>query len=762
MTTRLWRLLSALVFTTALLPMAAAIADPQLRPGDRFSGFGDNGEVSVPMHAVGSIARAVVVAPGTTDSAYAVGSSDGDLLVTRFDPRVTVGTSRYYVSWRHFLRFPVAVEGRAAALTGDGSLLAGADGEGGFAFARYGGTGTIDQSFGSRGQVTTPLGASARLAGIYLRPDGSFLAGGTVDGQPVLVGYRADGQLNASFGSGGVNRLPGGPLELRAMGGDSGGNVALAGTSDGNLVVVRVDAAGQIDATFGDHGFARSDLGGDDILNSVAIDGAGRVVAGGVTARASGRQAVVWRLTASGQPDANFGAGGAIVTALRDGDGAVEALTLLADDRILVVGEAGGDIVAARFLTNGAPDGGFVDGSADWVARNHLPGGVAEGVALDAEGYAVFVGELAAGNDGRTREYGFGVFFPNGFQGRMAPDPLRYSSISSLATYPDGRILAAGSDWNATDFGISRFRADGAVDTSFGRTGRLNTDIGPQDRFRKVFALPDGGALAAGRADTRIAAVRYRPDGSLDPSFGDNGVVLIPIPGPIYGGSSGVARDDHGRLLLAWSYGDVHADKLVIFRILADGSLDPSFGTAGRVITAFDGGIGVSNMATVLDDRLLILARTSEAPSIRVLRYREDGTPDSSFGIAGESAVPDAAGRVYALEPMSGGAYLLADGFRLSRYDDHGRLDPSFGQSGVTEPIDFPPETGDHTEAVGDIVVADDGSIIAVGQADLAPVIVRYGHNGAVDRAFGSSGILREERPSQAFSAVLVLSDGSI
>ena len=115
-----------------------------------------------------------------------------------------------------------------------------------------------------------------------------------------------------------------------------------------------------------------------------------------------------------------------------------------------------------------------------------------------------------------------------------------------VAIQPDGKIVAAGySDAGGNrDFALVRYNADGSLDTTFGGGGKVLTDFGAasDDDAVRVALQPDGKIVVAGYSERPrhcdFALVRYNADGSLDPSFGAGGKVLTDL---------GDSSDDDGR-----------------------------------------------------------------------------------------------------------------------------------------------------------------------------------------------------------------------
>jgi len=141
------------------------------------------------------------------------------------------------------------------------------------------------------------------------------------------------------------------------------------------------------------------------------------------------------------------------------------------------------------------------------------------------------------------------------------------------------------------DFALARFKPNGSVDTSFGVGGRLFTDLGGFDVPLGVVRQPDDKLLVVGisrpsisGSSQAVAMVRYNPDSSLDSSFGAGGKVLTSPGGRSYA-VSGPTLQANGDIVLGGTsrvgVGDAVA---TLVRFLANGSVDLSFGASGVVL----------------------------------------------------------------------------------------------------------------------------------------------------------------------------------
>jgi uncharacterized delta-60 repeat protein len=216
---------------------------------------------------------------------------------------------------------------------------------------------------------------------------------------------------------------------------------------------------------------------------------------------------------------------------------------------------------------------------------------------------------------------------------------------------------------------------------------------------------PDGKIVASGMSEDRLnpdgsqnyEVARYNADGSLDSSFGTGGRVTIDVRGTL--DSPGVlASLNAGDFVVAGQSAETTSitspTDVSAVRLKSDGSLDTSFADAGKFVSAFGGPVA-----------------------------------QAAFAVAG-----DGSGR-----PVLAGVY-GAD-FLLLRLLSSGP-DPTFGDGGVVT-TDFAGRA-DQARAV---LVQGDGRLLAAGtsgmgaQADTYGMsLARYLPSGAADTTFGTSG----------------------
>lgn len=188
---------------------------------------------------------------------------------------------------------------------------------------------------------------------------------------------------------------------------------------------------------------------------------------------------------------------------------------------------------------------------------------------------------------------------------------------------------------------ITRIGSDGTVDSSFGHDGHV--DI----YFTDVTVAPDGKILIAGCEDapgepenSDGEVTRLLPDGKPDPSFGNDGSVLIDFGGR-YDCAESIAIAADGDILVGGNktnYRDRGSDAQPAFaRLHADGSLDSSFGTGGVRIAPNTNESGVYDIAATPDGGVLGIG---EDIGTRLWKLTASGSLDPSFGNGGTIEVP--------------------------------------------------------------------------------------------------------------------------
>lgn len=399
-----------------------------------------------------------------------------------------------------------------------------------------------------------------------------------------------DGAPDTTFGTNGgaLATIPGTPapdeLTINALVRQADGKLYAVGSarfggSDTRFLVERLLANGSPDTTFGDGGAALVDFHGGlrEVAQSAVLQPDGKLVVAGSFRNAQGIDdpAIARVLTqgpAAGQLDPTFGADGRLVeTGFENGGLATPSSTLAASvtivpnntvTRIRIYGpmvythfHLWPDMITATYDL----DGTQVSGSSFGTFA-----GVEAAVPRPDLRYAL------AGYGAPTRDGG-ALSSPDAFAiGLEQPDTrIQFPGSTSsrafaLALTPDGGAVAAGQAviGGAGRIALAKVKlppVQGAspVDTSFGSGGRVVTNVFGNARALAIVAQPDGKLVVAGTAKNGgndfFVLVRYNADGSLDTSFGGDGIVTTLFPG--VGGQipGGVVRLPDGRLVVGGS-----------------------------------------------------------------------------------------------------------------------------------------------------------------------------------------------------------------
>jgi uncharacterized delta-60 repeat protein len=308
---------------------------------------------------------------------------------------------------------------QAVAIQADQKIVAAGrvGGSGGrYGLARYNPNGTLDMSFGGDGKVMTNLTTRWDHAwGVAIQPDGKIVvvgASGVGGGAFSALRYNPGGTLDTSFSSDGkvITHFTTGDdwawdVALQADGKIVVGGVAGAPRSNKSVALVRYNANGSLDTSFGGDGKVMRNLtpGWDD-ASGIEIQADGKLVTAGATGGFGG-QLLVLRIEADGTPDTTFSGDGKAATNFTARDDFAWDLALQADGKIVAAGTAGigttgaGSFAVARYGSNGVLDTTFSgDGK---VATNVTPRvDVATAVAIQADG-AIVVGGEVGGSGGR-------------------------------------------------------------------------------------------------------------------------------------------------------------------------------------------------------------------------------------------------------------------------------------------------------------------------------------------------------------------------
>jgi uncharacterized delta-60 repeat protein len=268
------------------------------------------------------------------------------------------------------------------------------------------------------------------------------------------------------------------------------------------------------------------------------------------------------------------------------------------------------------------------------------------------------------------------------------------------------------------------------------------------------------------------------PPVDLDPSFGGWGVVTTSFGG-VNAEYLAVKVLPEGKILTAGGSFDLPNWDFALARYLPEGSLDPTFGQGGKVVTKFGNMASINVMALQPDGKIVVAGTVwigTSHTAFALARYDASGGLDPTFGDGGKVITDVGAwAGVFAIALQPDGKILLGGNFHYSgtrqdfallRYTSNGKLDTSFGQQGkaITNfPVSSHPGNVSIGNSVSSLVLLRDGKILAAGSGGGDFVLVRYNPDGSLDQSFGQGGYIKT-----AFSGIsgiqklLVQPDGKL
>ncbi|MBI4405852.1 MAG: hypothetical protein HY537_16960 [Deltaproteobacteria bacterium] len=362
-------------------------------------------------------------------------------------------------------------------------------------------SGSLDLTFGNSGKLAVPIGnRDDRAFGAAIQEDGKIVLGGyafspTTNYDFALVRISPEGVLDSTFGTAGkvITALSASNDRASGIAIQPDGKILAVGYtlngSNYDFAVTRYDSAGMLDPAFGAGGKVTIDFASStDYGFGIALDLSGRIVVGGYAYNGSKFDFALARLMSNGSLDPSFNGTGKLTTSIGNGSSYAYALAMQSDGKIIAAGSSynnNHNFTVARYTEDGGLDSSF---------------GTAGKAIID---------------------FGIG-------------DDIAYA----IALDSVNNIVVAGRTRSMTQnvFGVVRLKTDGSLDSSFAGGGKTTTKVGTtQDEARSVAVMTNGKIITSGfsysGATSTIALVRYLSQGTLDTSFGINGIMTTGVGG---------------------------------------------------------------------------------------------------------------------------------------------------------------------------------------------------------------------------------------
>lgn len=595
----------------------------------------------------------------------------------------------------------------------------------------YAQPGKLDPAFGTNGIVKSNLGTTydynISMKQIILRPDGDMHLIFERNAQTRITKRDENGIRDTSFGEKGFATAVNIKDPRAVVQGDC--KVVIAGTTSNasrtsNFAVARLNTDGSLDQSFSNGEITTTRFTAESFVTAAAIQGDGKIVVAGYTSTldSTGKSSfdfALARYTTNGTIDKSFSDDGILVSSLSEGDDIPTAIAIQNDGKIAVVGYSN--------INNQNKTQSFCA-----IVRYNTDGSVDSSFTVDA------------------KRLGFRSAYPN-----------------SAVIQTDGKIVIAGQSvtgvqgQTATNIFVARYNTDGTLDGTFNNKGWQITDFGSDNENASMVKLQNDGKIvvvanASNGSNTDFALARYKTDGSLDSSFGTNGLQQTDFENGEEAASLLYIKND-GKIVVAGS--TLNNTFLALAHYNADGSPDRSFYDDGTFSNSFksapQGFSRYSATAIQSDGKMIAAGRTWNGSNtdFAVVRYNTDGSLDSTFSNKGVQITDlgDYKDGAFAVAIQRDGK-IVAGGyssdeigphFAIARYNTDGSLDSAFGGDG-TPPLD--PNLQGNVRA---LVIQSDGKVLVTGNlwngSDNDFGVVRYNINGSLDSSFGTYGILKTD-----------------
>ena len=348
---------------------------------------------------------------------------------------------------------------------------------------------------------------------------------------------------------------------------------------------------------------------------------------------------------------------------------------------------------------------------------------------------------------------------------------------SDAALQPNGDLLVSMGLGGGAGFGVARYLPNGSLDTGFGNGGFAQATLssvggqpaaGPATRALalqpngQIVVAGDVGSLSGQAVDVGVA--RFNANGSVDTTFGSNGVVTTPVFSPAAGFGSqrtdAVLVQPNGEILVGTSASQITYRSAqttgAVVRYTATGSLDSSFGTGGMVVSSRLG--TVTTLGVDKSGDIFVLPAAAELSPTGQIDASVSAAPIVSSSQGGADAF------------LPGGQYVAAKSVGVAkhnyevsaqRFSTGGGLDTTFNS-----PLLHYAGTSASNDSASAIAIAPNGQIVYGGARFHSTSVfglARVNADGTVDPAFGTGGALTTDfQGNESVIALLVQPDNGI
>ena len=376
----------------------------------------------------------------------------------------------------------------------------------------------FDQTFGSGGKVFySTVGGTGGSGDIEIQSDGKAVVVGMSGFE--VARFNVNGTPDTTFDGDGLAQVPS-LNQANAVAIQADGKIVVAGRSGGDLALARFNSSGSLDTTFDGDGIVTLVLPDTQDIFDIVIQPDGKIIVGGSTGTSVIFQDfMVVRFNANGTPDASFGSTGVIQIAFNPRDGLI-SLALQSDGKIVAGGFTGDfdnvDFALIRITSTGSLDTTFdTDGKLTTSIRE---ADILNKVLIQPDGKIIATGNTR--NMGQNLDTVIARYNPNGsldtnfdVDGITTTNDAPFEETTAAALQPDGKIVVTERrDFNNS--ALIRFNPNGSLDTSFHGDGIFDFPTSTHiNTFARAIAIqPDGKIIISGTQGPDIFLSRLLGD----------------------------------------------------------------------------------------------------------------------------------------------------------------------------------------------------------------------------------------------------------
>ncbi len=364
-----------------------------------------------------------------------------------------------------------------------------------------------------------------------------------------------------------------------------------------------------LDNSFGTNGIVSTNFDQvKDGINAMAYQN-NKLIAAGFTYQQGRDQIAVARYENDGNLDVSFGANGKVITTFGGQNDGINDILVFEDNSILIGGYS---------LINNTNRFAFFKMNSYGLAAQDFGTNGAASFALDSYD----------------------------------------DQCKSIAFLPDGNIVAAGNSSNGQDNDIAllSITASGRLNSSFGNIGEVVVDLGSDESVEDMCVLPEGKILVTGcqlnTGDYKMIVMRFNADGSLDYTFGTNGIYTSSI-GNFSDKGTSIHVLNSGKILIGGYLYDGNQISMSVIRLNANGTLDQNFANNGRQLLSQSNTFSyVFDIDVQTDGKIILAGNTFNGLNQDILLHRlnSDGSIDQGFQANGNLSIDISNGHDYLKE----------------------------------------------------------------------------------------------------------------